>query len=99
VIGHLEETQRLFNLTRSYDEQQVLRSTGLNSSLAVARLGQGAFLQKMSGTVASESWLELMLRDLQKHQNIDLSSKVNWLIDELGGERLPSINLAYVDLS
>jgi len=53
VIGHLEETQRLFNLTRSYDEQQVLRSTGLNSSLAVARLGQGAFLQKLSGTGVS----------------------------------------------
>lgn len=53
VIGHLEETQRLFNLTRSYDEQQVLRSTGLTSSLAVARLGQGAFLQKMSGTRVS----------------------------------------------
>lgn len=53
VIGHLEETQRLFNLTRSYDEQQVLRSTGLNSSLAVARLGQGAFLQKMGGTAIS----------------------------------------------
>ena len=53
----------------------------------------------VTDSVASESWLELMLRDLQKHQNIDLSSKVNWLIDELGGERLPSINLAYVDLS
>ena len=53
VIGHLEETQRLFNLTRSYDEQQVLRSTGLNSSLAVARLGQGTFLQRMSGTGVS----------------------------------------------
>ncbi|MCS6317965.1 MAG: hypothetical protein H8K05_09380, partial [Nitrospira sp.] len=50
VIGHLEETQRLFNLTRNYDEQQVLRSTGLSSSLAVARLGQGVFLQKVSGT-------------------------------------------------
>ncbi len=53
VIGHLEETQRLFNLTRSYDEQQVLRSAGLSSSLAVARLGQGAFLQKLSGTTIS----------------------------------------------
>jgi hypothetical protein len=53
VIGHLEETQRLFNLTRSYDEQQVLRANGLSSSLAVARLGQGAFLQKMSGTGVS----------------------------------------------
>lgn len=50
VISHLEETQRLFNLTRSYDEQQVLRATGLSSSLAVARLGQGAFLQKMRAT-------------------------------------------------
>lgn len=53
VIGHLEETQRLFNLTRSYDEQQVLRSAGLNSSLAVTRLGQGTFLQRMSGTGVS----------------------------------------------
>jgi hypothetical protein len=53
VIGHLEETQRLFSLTRSYDEQQVLRANGLSSSLAVARLGQGAFLQKMGGTAIS----------------------------------------------
>lgn len=53
VIGHLEETQRLFSLTRNYDEQQVLRMAGLSSSLAVARLGQGAFLQKMSGTAIS----------------------------------------------
>lgn len=53
VIRHLEETQRLFSLTRNYDEQQVLRMAGLSSSLAVARLGQGAFLQKMSGTAIS----------------------------------------------
>lgn len=53
VIGHLEETQRLFSLTRNYEEQQVLRMAGLSSSLAVARLGQGAFLQKMKSTSIS----------------------------------------------
>ena len=49
--------------------------------------------------VASESWLELKRRSLREHQNIDSSGEVNRLIDKLGGERLPSINLAYVDLS
>jgi len=49
--------------------------------------------------VASESWLELNLRALRELEDIDSSGEVNRLIDELGGERLPSINLAYVDLS
>lgn len=53
VIDHLEEAQRLFNLTHDYDQQQELRSLGLTSSLAVARLGQGTFLQKISGNPIS----------------------------------------------
>jgi len=52
-----------------------------------------------ASAVASESWLELKRRSLREHQNIDSSGEVNRLIDKLGGERLPSINLAYVDLS
>ena len=53
LVRHLEETQRLFTLTHSYDEHVSLRSAGLTSSLAIARLGQGVFLQKMSGTAIS----------------------------------------------
>ena len=53
VIRHLEETQRLFNLTHDYEQQQELRSLGLTSALAVARLGQGVFIQKMGGNPAS----------------------------------------------
>jgi hypothetical protein len=49
--------------------------------------------------VASETWLEFVRRDLRKHQNIDSSGEVNWLIDKLGCECLPAINLAHVDLS
>ena len=36
---------------------------------------------------------------LRKHQNIDSSGKVNWLIDELGCQRLPTIDLAHAGLS
>jgi hypothetical protein len=53
LIGQIEQTQRLFNLTRSYNQQQVLRMGGLDSALSVARLGQGAFLQRLQGTVIS----------------------------------------------
>jgi hypothetical protein len=49
VVEQLEETQRLYNLTPAYDEQQALRGAGITSSLVVSRLGQGAFLQKMLG--------------------------------------------------
>jgi hypothetical protein len=50
VIGHLEETQRLFNLTQDYGEQQALRKAGMGSALAVARLGEGVFLQQAKST-------------------------------------------------
>ncbi|MDB6169903.1 MAG: hypothetical protein JWM88_2767, partial [Verrucomicrobia bacterium] len=50
LFSNLERTQRLFNLTTNYDEQAVLNTVGLTSALAVARLGQTAFVQKMSGT-------------------------------------------------
>ena len=49
--------------------------------------------------VASETWLEFARHDLRKHQNIDSSGEVNRLIDKLGCECLPAINLAHVDLS
>jgi hypothetical protein len=38
-------------------------------------------------------------RDLRKHQDIESGGEVNWLIDELRGQRLPAIDLAHVDLS
>ena len=40
-----------------------------------------------------------MWRNLQRHEVIFSGSEVNWLIDELCGERLPAINLAHVDLA
>jgi hypothetical protein len=36
---------------------------------------------------------------LRERQNIDSGGEVNWLIDELGCECLPTIDLAHVDLS
>ena len=53
VTAHLGETQRLFALTADYEEQKALRAAGLTSSQAVARVGQGAFVQKMGGTALS----------------------------------------------
>lgn len=45
-------------------------------------------------------WLELSAaHSPEKHEGIVSGSEVNWLIDELCGERLPSIDLAHVDLS
>src|ERR1035437_9905754 len=38
-------------------------------------------------------------RDLRQHEDIVSGCKVNWLIDELRGERLPAIDLAHVDLA
>ena len=40
-----------------------------------------------------------MWRNLQGHEVIESGSKVNWLIDDPCGERLPSIDLSHVDLA
>ena len=40
-----------------------------------------------------------MWRNLQRHEVIESSGEVNWLIDGPRGERLPAIDLAHVDLT
>ena len=40
-----------------------------------------------------------MWRNLQRHEVIESGSEVNWLIDGPYGERLPTIDLAHVDLT
>src|SRR5215208_8444532 len=40
-----------------------------------------------------------MWRNLQRHEVIESSGEVNWLIDGPCGERLPAIDLAHVDLT
>ena len=49
--------------------------------------------------VPSGKWLELARRNLRDIEGIRSSSEVNWLIDWFGGERLPAIDLAHVDLA
>jgi adenylate cyclase len=38
-------------------------------------------------------------RNLRQHEGIVSGCEVNWLSDGFGGERLPAINLAHVDLA
>src|SRR5258708_30168349 len=45
-----------------------------------------------------ESGWNLEWRILRSHEGIVSSGKVNWLIDGFCGERLPTIDLAHVDL-
>ena len=40
-----------------------------------------------------------MWRDLRQDEGIVLGCEVNWLIDEVGAEGLPTIDLAHVDLA
>src|SRR6187200_308973 len=40
-----------------------------------------------------------MWRNLQRHEVIESSGEVNWLIDGPCGERLPAIDLAHVELT
>ena len=40
-----------------------------------------------------------MWRNLQRHEVIESSGEVNWLIDGPCGERLPAIDLAHADLT
>jgi hypothetical protein len=40
-----------------------------------------------------------MWRNLQRPDGIELGGEVNWLIDDPCGERLPTIDLAHVDLT
>src|SRR6059058_5003697 len=40
-----------------------------------------------------------MWRNLRRHEVILSGGEVNWLIDGLCGERLPTIDLAHVDLT
>jgi hypothetical protein len=49
--------------------------------------------------VPSEIRLELAWRILREHEGIVSGGKVNWLIDGLCGEGLPTIDLTHVDLS
>jgi hypothetical protein len=37
--------------------------------------------------------------DLRQNEGIVSGCEVNWLIDGLGGKRLPTIDLAYIDLA
>src|SRR5437588_302532 len=46
-------TQRLFKATTVYGEQKALVDAGLDSSLAIARLSQGVFVQRFSDTPMS----------------------------------------------
>jgi hypothetical protein len=48
--------------------------------------------------VPSGKWLELVWRILRSHEGIVSGGKVNWLINGLCGKRLPTIDLAHVDL-
>jgi hypothetical protein len=49
--------------------------------------------------VPSGKWLELGWRILREHEGIVSGCEVNRLIARFYGERLPSIDLAHVDLS
>ena len=44
-------------------------------------------------------WWNLARRDLRLHEGIVSGCEVNWLIDELCGERPPAIDFAHVDLA
>ena len=46
-----------------------------------------------------ESGWNLVWRILRSHEGIVSGGKVNWLINGLCGERLPSIDFAHVDLT
>jgi hypothetical protein len=50
-------------------------------------------------SVPSEIRLELAWRILRADEGIVSGGKVNWLIDGLCGEGLPTIDLTHVDLS
>ena len=49
--------------------------------------------------VASGMWLEFAWHDLRQNEVIRSSGEVNRLIDELGGQGLPSIDFAHIDLA
>ena len=57
-------------------------------------------VERRAGTegVPSGKWLELVWRILRSHEGIVSGGKVNWLINGLCGKRLPTIDLAHVDL-
>ncbi len=73
---------------------ETVREDGTTKQRIIQNLGRKEVVD-----VASETWLKLARRDLRKHQIIDSSGEVNRLVDELGCERLPSVDLAHVDLS
>ncbi len=49
--------------------------------------------------VPSGMWLELVWRALRSYEGIVSGGEVNRLIDWFGGERLPAVDLAHVDLT
>ena len=53
LVAALGVTQRLFKATTVYGEQKALVDAGLDSSLAIARLSQGVFVQRFSDTPMS----------------------------------------------
>ena len=62
------------------------------TSLASVRSGH-------QGLVPSGMWLELVWRALRSYEGIVSGGEVNRLIDWFGGERLPAVDLAHVDLT
>jgi hypothetical protein len=60
--------------------------------------GSLPFLDLLFCLVPSGKWLELVWRILRSHEGIVSGGKVNWLINGLCGKRLPTIDLAHVDL-
>ena len=51
VVRDVEVTQRLFNVSTRYDDIAAMRSAGIDSALAISRMGEGQFLAKVTGTV------------------------------------------------
>src|SRR5260370_21336426 len=72
------------------------RFEGRNRSAFASLLRDGE--DPIPGRCRPESGWNLEWRILRSHEGIVSGGKVNWLIDGFCGERLPTIDLAHVDL-
>jgi len=78
-------------------EYQVRASLGRNEWVILIYYPDNAG-GKSAGCRRAFCW-NSMWRNLQRHEVIESSGEVNWLIDGPCGERLPAIDLAHVDLT